>query len=119
MTPSDKAAREFWIYADYEDSESSFVDEYGYSCFTEKQEDATWEIKIHVIEYSAYESLKSELDALRAAADNKDHTWHCKDPICHDLNDAYKKLESENARLKAILEEIKYVNKLDGIKERY
>lgn len=51
---SEEKPQEFWLYADYDDPYDT-----GYSCFIEEQPNITYEIKIHVIEHSAYEKLWS------------------------------------------------------------
>lgn len=59
-------AREFWLYADYDDP---YVD--GYSCYTEEQPNSTFEIEIHVIEYAAVKTLKAELATMDKALAEK------------------------------------------------
>ncbi len=53
--PKDKPPREFWLYADFDDTYDT-----GYSVFTEEQPNITYEIKIHVIEKSAYDALLAD-----------------------------------------------------------
>ncbi len=49
-------AREFWLYADYDDPHLNV-----YSCETERQENSTYDLEIHVIEHAAYLEKFEEL----------------------------------------------------------